>query len=107
MRLIGNTDAGRMELLVNLLSGALGGNLARGLRPDRLGFLVGSALGVIGGGLCGLALSRSGLAGLAHAPATAAGGIDPVALGVQVAVAGMGGALLVVVCGLAGRRGSG
>lgn len=96
-----------MELLVNLLSGALGGDLARGLRQDGPGFLLGSALGVIGGGLSGMALSRSELGGLAHAPATAAGGIDPVALGVQVAVAGMGGAILVVVCGLAGRRGSG
>ncbi|WP_135506703.1 hypothetical protein [Roseovarius aestuariivivens] len=94
-----------MELLVSLMAGALGGNLARGLRHDRLGFLLASALGVIGGGLCGLALGRSGVGGLAQAAAIDGSGIDPVALGVQVAICGAGGGALVVLSGLAGRRG--
>lgn len=93
-----------MELLVSFFAGALGGNLGRGLRRDRLGFVLGSALGVVGGGLSGMMLSRSGLGGLAHAAAVDGGGIDPVALGVQAAICGLGGALLVVVSGLIGRR---
>ena len=94
-----------MELLINLLAGALGGNLGRGLRADRPGFVLSSALGVIGGGLAGLALARSGLGGLAHATALAGGGLDPAALAAQVAVSGAGGAVLVALSGAFGGRG--
>lgn len=93
-----------MELLVTLLAGALGANLARGLRRDRPGFVLASALGIVGGGLSGLALSRSGLGGLSHAAAVDGTGIDPLALVVQVGVSAGGAAILVVVSGLTARR---
>ncbi len=93
-----------MELLVSFFAGALGGNLGRGLRRDRLGFVLGSALGVVGGGLSGMMLSRSGLGGLAHAAAVNGAGIDLVALGLQAAICGLGGAFLVVFSGLIGPR---
>lgn len=89
-----------MELLISLISGAVGGNIAGGLMKNlNLGLLVNSIAGVIGGGLGGRILSWSGTGGLAQS-ATPGGALDPTALAGQVAAGGLGGGAVLLALGM-------
>ncbi|MDW3118229.1 MAG: hypothetical protein R8G60_10940 [Roseovarius pacificus] len=57
-----------MELLISLIAGALGGNIAGGLLKNvNLGVLGNSIAGIVGGGLGGQLLSMVGAGGIAEA----------------------------------------
>lgn len=57
-----------MELLINLISGAIGGNLAGGImRRGNLGFFGNSLAGILGGSTVGFILDALGFNGLAIA----------------------------------------
>ena len=89
-----------MDLLISLIAGAIGGNIAGGLVP-RLdtGLLVNSLLGVIGGAVGGYVLGFLGVGGLAQtAPYDAA--LDHTALVTEVAAGGIGGAVCLLLAGL-------
>ena len=84
-----------MELLIGLISGALGGMVAAWLAKTRsLGLILNSLAGIAGGGLGVHGQSLIGPGGLASR------GVDLLSLAEQVAVGAAGGAALVVVLGL-------
>jgi hypothetical protein len=86
-----------VALIIQLLSGAAGGNLAGALlKKFSLGTLGNSIAGVLGGGIGGQLLSMliGGTAG------TAASGLDIGSILSSVAGGGVGGGLLMVVVGL-------
>lgn len=87
-----------VTLLVQLISGALGGNVAGALfRNLSLGTIGNSLAGIIGGGLGGQILtSIFNLPGAA----SGAGGLDLMAILTQVAGGGVGGGILLVIVGL-------
>ncbi|MGK7654745.1 hypothetical protein ACSQ76_20825 [Roseovarius sp. B08] len=89
-----------MDLLISLIAGAIGGNIAGGLvRTLNLGFLVNSLAGTLGGAMGGQALGLMALGGLAQtAPHDAA--LDPTALAIELAAGGLGGAACLLVAGL-------
>ena len=81
-----------MELIISLLSGAVGGNIAGALMKDlSLGGLGNSIAGIIGGGLGGTLLGMLGLVG---------GGGELGAILASVASGGVGGGLLLAIIGL-------
>ncbi len=86
-----------ISLLVSLVSGAAGGNVAGSLLKNlSLGTLWNSIAGIAGGGLGGklLAILLPALA------AKAGGGIDPGAIVAQVLGGGVGGGALMAIAGL-------
>ena len=84
-----------MELLISLISGAVGGNVAGGLlKKYDLGTLWNSVAGVVGGGLGAQLLSMVGAGGLAG------GGMDIAGIIGQVASGGVGGGVLLVIVGI-------
>ena len=85
-----------MELIISLISGALGGNIAGAvLKNFNMGPLLNAVVGIIGGGLGGQLL------GLGSAPMMGAeGGLDIGALISNVASSGAGGGVLMVIVGL-------
>lgn len=88
-----------MELIIGLLSGAIGGNVAGGvLKNLNQGTLINSIAGVVGGGIGGQVLSMLGAGGVAEAAAD--GGLDIAAILGQVASGGVGGGALLAVVGL-------
>ena len=91
-------DAATISLLVSLISGAAGGNIAGALLKNlSLGTLWNSVAGIVGGGLGGKILA-------AIAPVLAAkagaGGLDLGAIIGQVAGGGIGGGVLMAIIGL-------
>jgi len=87
-----------LALIVQLLSGAVGGNLAGGLlKQYDLGTLGNSIAGILGGGVGGQLLSMliPALGG-----AAASGSLDLGAIVGQVVGGGIGGSVLLVVIGL-------
>ena len=86
-----------VTLLVQLISGALGGNVAGSLLKNlSLGTVGNSLAGIVGGGLGGQILGS-----MLHLPtASVAGAIDPMALITQVASGGVGGGVLMAIVGL-------
>lgn len=86
-----------VTLLVQLASGALGGNVAGALLKNiSLGTLGNSLAGIIGGGLGGQILGS-----LLHLPlATGGAALDPMAILGQVASGGAGGGVLMAVIGI-------
>ena len=84
-----------LPLIIDLISGAVGGNIAGGLlKQYDLGTLGNSIAGIVGGGLGGQILS-------ALIPALAGGGgVDLGSIVGQVAGGGVGGAILMVIIGL-------
>lgn len=92
-----------INILIQLVSGAVGGNLAGALLKNfSLGTLGNSIAGIVGGGLGGQILSALLGGGAAPAPdvAAAAGGMDLGAIIQSVAGGGVGGGVLMVVVGL-------
>ena len=88
-----------VELLIQLVSGAAGGNLAGGLlKKFSLGALGNSIVGILGGGLGGQLLGMLGGGG-AEAAATA-GGLDLGAIISSVAGGGVGGGALMAIIGV-------
>ena len=89
-----------MDLLISLIAGAIGGNIAAGLLVSvNLGLLVNSLAGVLGGGLGAHALGWLGAGGLARTAADSAV-LDPAALGTQLAAGALGGAACLMAAGL-------
>ncbi|WP_047541157.1 hypothetical protein [Methylotenera versatilis] len=85
-----------LALIIQLVSGAVGGNVAGGLLKDvSLGTLGNSLVGILGGGLGGQLLSMLGVGG-----AEAAGSVDIASIVSQVAGGGVGGGVLLVIVGL-------
>jgi uncharacterized membrane protein YeaQ/YmgE (transglycosylase-associated protein family) len=84
-----------LELIISLLSGAVGGNIAGGLLKNyNLGTLWNSVVGILGGGLGGQILGALGVG-------TAAGaGMDLGSILSNVGSSGVGGAVLMIIVGL-------
>lgn len=84
-----------MELLISLISGAVGGNVAAGvLGKINLGVLLNSVIGVLGGGLGAKALA------VLQGAVAQAGETDFAVIVSQAAAGGVGGAALLVILGL-------
>jgi uncharacterized membrane protein YeaQ/YmgE (transglycosylase-associated protein family) len=85
-----------LGLIIQLISGAVGGNIAGSLLKNaNLGTLGNSIVGIIGGGLGGQILSALGVGG-----AEAAGSLDIASIVTQVAGGGVGGGVLLAIIGL-------
>jgi hypothetical protein len=90
-----------VSLIIQLASGAIGGNLAGSLlKKLSLGLLGNSLAGIVGGALGGQILERA--IGLAPTIATGAGAGAPDVGAVvsQIAGGGVGGAVMMVIVGL-------
>ncbi len=88
-----------MELIIGLLSGAVGGNVAgMALKNLNQGTLINSLAGIVGGGLGAQILGMLGAGGMAAD--AAAGGMDIGAIVGQVAGGGVGGGVLLAIVGV-------
>ena len=86
-----------IELIIQLLSGAAGGNLAGTvLKNLNMGWLWNSILGILGGGLTGQVLGP--MLGMAGKAATS--GLDPMAILGSVLQGGVGGGALMAIGGI-------
>lgn len=86
--------ANLLPLIIQLLSGAVGGNIAGSLlKKQSLGTLLNSVVGILGGAAGGQILGLLGVA-------TGAGGMDLAGILGSVAGGGVGGGLLMVIIGL-------
>jgi len=82
------------SLIIQLISGALGGNAAGALMKKlSLGTVLNSILGIVGGGLGGQLLNLLGVG-------TAGGGLDLGGIITSIAGGGVGGGILLVIIGL-------
>lgn len=89
-----------VELLISLVSGAVGGNVAGGLLKNfNLGTVGNSVAGIVGGGLGGQVLGMLG-AGAAAADPMAGAGMDIGSILANVASGGVGGGVLLAVIGV-------
>ncbi len=85
-----------ITLLIQLVSGALGGNVAGSLLKNlSLGTLGNSLAGIVGGGLGGQVLGS-----LLNLPAVGGDMLDPMAILGQVLSGGAGGGILMAVIGV-------
>ena len=93
---------GILGLIISLISGAVGGNIAGGvLTPYNLGPLGNSIAGLVGGGLGGQLLSALGVTRSVDSHHSASeGGFDLGSLVGQVAGGGVGGAIVIIIVGL-------
>ncbi len=83
------------SLLIQLVSGAVGGNVAGGLLKNlNLGTVGNSILGILGGGLGGYLLEMLGFGG-----AATSGGQDLASILSNVASGGVGGGVLMAIVG--------
>ncbi len=83
-----------VPLLIQLISGALGGNIAGSLLKNvSLGTLGNSIAGIVGGGVAGQILEQ-----VFHT-AVAGGALDPVSIITQIVVGGVGGGVLMAIVG--------
>lgn len=86
-------------LIIQLVSGAVGGNAAgAALKKFSLGTVGNSIVGILGGGLGGQILGMLGLGGASGA-AGGAGGLDLGAIVSSVAGGGVGGGVLLAIIG--------
>lgn len=84
-----------VTLIIQLISGALGGNVAGGLLKNlSLGTVGNSLAGIVGGGIGGQILTS-----LFHLGQVGGGPLDPVAILTQIAGGGAGGGILMAVIG--------
>ena len=82
------------QLIIQLISGAVGGNVAGALlKQFNLGVLINSIAGIVGGGIGGQILSS--VLGVG-----AGGGMDIGSIVTQVAGGGVGGAIVLVIVGV-------
>ena len=92
-----------VALIIQLISGAIGGNIAgAALKKYNLGPLWNSVVGIVGGGVGGQILSAVlGGAGMEGAAAATAGsGLDIGSIIGNVAGGGIGGAILMIIVGI-------
>jgi uncharacterized membrane protein YeaQ/YmgE (transglycosylase-associated protein family) len=83
-----------VPLLIQLISGALGGNIAGSLLKNvSLGTLGNSIAGIVGGGIGGQILEQ------VFNTAVAGGTLDPVAIITQILGGGVGGGILMAIVG--------
>ncbi len=83
-----------MELIIQLIAGAVGGNVAGKLLPQfNLGTLGNSIAGILGGGIGGQLISQ--LTGI-----SSGGGMDIGGIISQIASGGVGGGVLLIIVGL-------
>jgi uncharacterized membrane protein YeaQ/YmgE (transglycosylase-associated protein family) len=84
-----------VSLLISLVSGAVGGNLAGAAMQDKSQGAVGNSIaGIVGGGLGGFILKAIGIY------AQSGGSLDPGAIIGNIAGGGIGGAVLLVIVSL-------
>jgi uncharacterized membrane protein YeaQ/YmgE (transglycosylase-associated protein family) len=93
---------GILGVIISLISGAVGGNIAGGVLDEHsLGPLGNSIAGIVGGGLGGPLLSAlGGTRGAGPDRSAPAGGFDVGSLIGQVAGGGVGGAIVMIIVGL-------
>lgn len=85
-----------LTLIIQLVSGALGGNVAGSLMKNiSLGTLGNSIAGIVGGGLGGQILGS-----LLNLPAVGGGPLDIMSIIGQIASGGVGGGVLMAVIGI-------
>ena len=85
-----------ITLLIQLVSGALGGNIAGGLLKNlSLGTLGNTIAGIVGGGLGGQILGT-----LLNLPTVGGGPLDLPAILTQIASGGVGGGVLMAIIGM-------
>jgi uncharacterized membrane protein YeaQ/YmgE (transglycosylase-associated protein family) len=83
-----------VSLIINLVSGAVGGNIAGAAMKDKnLGVLLNSVAGVLGGGAGAAVLKMLGMA-------VTDGGLDIQSVIASVASGGVGGAVMLVIAAL-------
>jgi len=83
-----------LAIIIQLVSGALGGNAAGALmKKFSLGTVLNSIVGIIGGGLGGQLLGALGVG-------TATGGVDLASVGGSILGGGVGGGVLMAIIGL-------
>ena len=83
-----------LPLIIQLISGAVGGNVAGAiLKKSSLGTLGNSLVGILGGGLGGQLLGMLGIA-------TGSGGMDIASIVGSVASGGVGGGALLAIIGI-------
>jgi len=88
-----------IPLIIQLISGAVGGNVAGALFKNiSLGTLWNSVAGIVGGGLGGQILQA--LLGVGAGCVAAGGGVDIGSILSQVAGGGVGGGVLMAIIGL-------
>ena len=88
-----------VPLLVQLASGAVGGNIAgAALKESSLGTLGNSLVGILGGGLGGQLLTMLGVGGAGAA--ASASGMDIGTIVSSIAGGGVGGGVLMAIIGL-------
>ena len=84
-------------LIIQLVSGAVGGNIAGGaLKQYDLGTIGNSIAGIVGGGIGGQVLSMV----LGGGGAAAGGNLDIASIVAQIAGGGVGGGILMVIVGI-------
>lgn len=89
-------ESGLISMIISLVSGAVGGNVAGGLMKNlSLGTVGNSILGILGGGLGGVILTQLGLGGVA----SAGGEMDIGSILSTVAASGVGGGGLIAIVG--------
>ncbi len=82
-----------LPLIIQLASGAIGGNVAGKLMPKlSMGNIGNSIVGILGGGLGGQLLGMLGLGGVAEG-----GGMDLSSIVSSVAAGGVGGGVLMAI----------
>jgi uncharacterized membrane protein YeaQ/YmgE (transglycosylase-associated protein family) len=93
---------GIVGVIISLVSGAVGGNIAGGVLDEHsLGPIGNSIAGIVGGGLGGQLLSAlGGTRGAGSHRSAPAGGFDVGRLVGQVAGGGVGGAIVMIIVGL-------
>lgn len=83
-----------LPLLIQLISGAVGGNIAGSIMKNiSLGTLGNTIAGIVGGGIAGQVLEQ-----VFHT-AVAGGALDPVSILTQIVGGGVGGSILMAVVG--------
>ena len=86
-----------LALIIQLISGAIGGNLAGSLmKKSSLGTLWNSVAGIIGGGLGGQVL---GMISPSLGAAASSGNLDIASILGSVAAGGVGGGILIAIIG--------
>ena len=89
-----------MELIIQLISGAIGGTAAGGVMKNlSLGTIGNAIVGLLGGGIGGQLLGMLGMGGAADA-AAATSGMDITSIIQSVAGGGVGGGVLLAVVGM-------
>jgi uncharacterized membrane protein YeaQ/YmgE (transglycosylase-associated protein family) len=84
-----------VSLIIQLISGAVGGNVAgAAMKESSLGTLGNSIAGIVGGGLGGTILQ------MVMGTAAAGGGLDLQSILTNVAGGGVGGAILMAIVGI-------